>query len=1070
MDFLIDYFKDGNGQIISGLTNELTNILIINKFKKEEDNIIVLTSTLFEANRTFENLKTYTDDVFLFPMDDFLTTMILAVSPELEIKRLETLENIKKNKKSIVVTNLMGYLKFLPDAHQSSELSLILEKEKDINQHKLIELLEQFGYIRQSLVTSTGEYALRGFVVDIFPAHEEHPFRLEYFGNKIESIRYFDELTQISTSKIDSIILKPYKEVQTACNSSLFDYLNNPRVIYLDYEQIKISYDKLWEDVNAYAKENKSEPKEYMYHLEDIPVTEDLFIESLIDNTKSLRYETRELVNFNSNFSLLSEFVSKCLRENKTVIFCLSKDNQIKEIKELFPLGNISREIILSKVNIIKQKINKGFIIDKYVVISEFDIENVTVKPINYKNTYHLGRKIKGFSDLQSGDYVVHVLYGIGIYRGVITLTKNKVKKDYLQIDYADNDKVYIPVEKIEAIYKYTDKDGSRPQINKLGTTTWEKRKRVLRGKIADISKMLLELYAKREKSEGIVFKSFVEEELFGSEFIYTATKDQLIAIEEVGKDLENIKPMDRLLCGDVGFGKTEVAFRAMFKTVMNNHQVLYLCPTTILSKQQYTSALERFRRYPINIGLLNRFTTKKETTRIIEELKKGSMDIVFGTHRLLSNDVKPKNLGLLVVDEEQRFGVTHKEKIKNLKKNVNVLTLSATPIPRTLKMAVSGIRDLSLIDTAPVDRYPIQTYVMAESDYLIKEAIYKELARNGQVFILNNRIETLEEQHSRISRLVPEARIVTANGQMSKIELENVMLSFIKGESDVLICTTIIETGIDIPNVNTLIVFNADYFGLSQLYQIRGRVGRSNKIAYAYLMYQKNKILNDDAIKRLQAIREFTELGSGYKIAMKDLSIRGSGDIFGSEQAGFISSVGIELYMKMIEDEIKRQKGEEVLEEEKLDKPALLNVETHISDSYVSDEEIKIEIHKKVNEINNYDMFSAVKEELEDRFGKIPHSIVVYMYEQWFENLANSLNITKVNQTETQIVIELAEELTNKISMDELFISSQKISMDFRFKYLRKRLIIALPIIKLERHYIYYLVALLEVIKKKVE
>ena len=530
----------------------------------------------------------------------------------------------------------------------------------------------------------------------------------------------------------------------------------------------------------------------------------------------------------------------------------------------------------------------------------------------------------------------------------------------------------------------------------------------------------------------------------------------------EINNDLKKDNPMDRLLCGDVGFGKTEVAMRAMFKAVLNNEQVLYLCPTTILSKQQYNVAKERFKNWPIEIALLNRHVSARETHRILEDLKKGKIDILFGTHRILSDDIVCKNLGMLVVDEEQRFGVTHKEKIKTMKSDVNVLTLSATPIPRTLKMAMSGLRDLSVIDTPPVNRYPVQTYAAVEDDFLIKDAIYKELARKGQIFILYNRVETIEKYMNHIHELVPDAKINFAHGKMEKDELDNIMTSFINNEFDILICTTIIESGIDIPNVNTLIIHDADNFGLSQLYQIRGRVGRSNKIAYAYLMYEKNKMLNDIAIKRLNTIKEFTELGSGYRIAMRDLSLRGAGDIFGASQAGFVDSVGISLYMKMIEDEIKRQQGEFTPEEDK-ETQALINVSTHISDTYVTDEDIKIEIHQKINEIDSYEKMLEIKNELEDRFGKVTADMLVYMYEEWFEKLAKKYNIKQVVQTDRSIEITLPEDVSSNIKGDKLLIEAMNLSRSFNIKYVNKKISILLYTKDLPKHFIFYIVTLLE-------
>ena len=1063
MDFLKDKFKFENGKTIVGLTEELNVFFILETFKKSDKNVIVLTSTLYEANKLYSLLKNYNDDVLLFPMDDFLTSVALAVSPELKINRLETLEVIK-NKKHIIVTNLMGYLRFLPDKNQKDKLELNLQKNKNINRDNFIKLLDEFGYTRESIVTATGEYAIRGFIIDIFPVHDDHPIRIELFGNEIESLRYFDETSQLSINELTEFNLLPYQEIKTSTNSSLYDYCNNPLVIFINESQINANYSKLQEDIFDYKiQEGLSTDYKFMFDLRDINPKEICYISTFNDGNfnkkETLIFNAREIENFKSDFDKLKDFYYKYLKDNKKVVFCLSKDSQIKKIKEL--LGN--------NVNIIKQKINKGFIFDDYVVISEFDIEEISSKEIKYKNSYKIGQKIRDFDQLKIGDYVIHSIHGIGIYNGIITLSKNGLKKDYIQINYLGNDKVYIPVEKINTIFKYSDRDGSKPQINKLNSTSWLKTKRNIRKKIQDISAELIKLYAIRKSLNGPIYRNYEEESIFASNFAYNETKDQLKAIDEIDRDLQSEVPMDRLLCGDVGFGKTEVAFRAIFKTIVNNRQVLYLCPTTILSKQQYNSALERFKDYPVEIALLNRFTTSKEAKRIIEGLKSGKIDLVFGTHRLLSNDIEFKKLGLMVVDEEQRFGVTHKEKIKNLKNDINVLTLSATPIPRTLKMSLAGLRDLSIIDTPPVNRYPIQTYVLSENDLLIKDAIYKELSRNGQAFVLFNNISKIEQKAEELRKLVPDAKIVYAHGQMSKNELESIMLDFINHKYDILLCTTIIETGIDIPNANTLIIYNADHFGLSQLYQIRGRVGRANRIAYAYLLYDKNKVLNDIAIKRLQAIKEFTELGSGYRIAMRDLSIRGAGDILGSEQAGFVDSIGISLYMKMIEEEIMRQRGELVPEDEE-EKNSLINVETHIDSNYVSEENLKIEIHQKINEVDSYKKLIEIKNELTDRFGKVSESIEIYMYEEWFEKIAMALGIKKVMQNERLIEIELPEDLSNNIKADKLFMEAYSINNKFKFRYFNKHIIVSLPVKTLDKHFLYYIVPLLDKVKSDKE
>lgn len=1070
MDFLSDYFKYENGLTVTGLTKELNVFYVLDLFKKSTGNIVVFTNTLYEANVYCDSLKTYIDDVYLFPMDDFLTSVAVAISPDLKIKRLETLESIRKNKKVIVVTNLMGFLRFLPDKNNTNNLEFKIAKGDSIKRDDILELLEKYGYVRESIVTTTGEYAVRGFIIDLFIIDEEHPIRIEFFGDDVDSIRYFDESSQLSIKEIDDITIRPYTEVISDTNSSLCDYLDDPLVVMINRDQIDLAYKKLLEDITEYKlSEEVSDSKKYMFEMEDISYSKVMYLNSISDNDygRALNFKSQEIENFNSNFELLGKYCDKCITGGKTVVISLSKENQLRSLEPFLSSYHVvnNDRLINREINILYKKINIGFVFDKYVVITENDIEKVKNAVINYKNSYKVGKKIKGFGQLAIGDYVVHSQHGIGIYNGVITLTKNGLKKDYIQINYAGNDKIYIPVEKISTIFKYAGKEGSMPKLDRLNSTSWVKKKRELRNKIKDISGELIKLYAARSSVKGTPFRTYEEEAVFGSEFIYTETNDQIKAINDIDADLSSEVPMDRLLCGDVGFGKTEVAFRAMFKTIVNNKQVFYLCPTTILSKQQYENALERFKNYPIEIALLNRFTSAKETKRILEGLEKGTIDLVFGTHRLLSGDVKFAKLGLLIVDEEQRFGVTHKEKIKEYKNDVNVLTLSATPIPRTLKMALSGLRDLSIIDTPPTNRYPVQTYVIQENDLIVKDAIYKELSRNGQIFVLYNKVVSIESKLKQLHNLVPEARITYAHGQMSKKELEDVMESFVNYEYDILLCTTIIETGIDISNANTLIIYDADNFGLSQLYQLRGRVGRSNRIAYAYLMYDKQKMLNDVAVKRLQAIKEFTELGSGYRIAMRDLSIRGAGDLLGSEQAGFVDTVGIELYMQMIDEEMRRMKGEVIEddENENASNKSLVEVETHISDDYVSDEDIKIEIHKKINEIDGYKKLLEIKHELEDRFGKISKNMEIYMFEEWFEKQAEKLNIETVRQSEREIEIELPVEVSKNIQGDKFFVKAYNINPRFRLKYVHDQVVIALTLLNQKEHFLYYIVPLME-------
>ncbi len=1041
------YFDFKNGSVTYGLTNELISFYVEELFKKENKNIILVTSNLYDSNKLYNYISPHMNNVSLFPMDDFITSRVIAKSPEFELGRISTLDRLK-DEKLVIITNLMGYLKYLPS--KSVENTIELSKNSTINRDELISKLDDFGYKRESLVTSTGEYSVRGYIIDIFPINEDHPIRLELFGNTIETIRYFDENTQRTVEEIKKITIKNFQEIATSDKNSLYDWTNNGIVVFYNKDQINIAYKKLHEEIMSYNESNNKNEK-YMFNIEEIHPRYELFIDTINNPTDFI---SGELNGFNENFELLKDTYSKWKKENKEIYFFLNKDKQIKKIKSLLPSANI-----------IKRAITKGFIFNNIVCIGENDIGVHVPTQTLYKNNLRIGKKIKSYNDLIKGDYVVHINHGIGIYNGLVSLTKDGLKKDYIQLLYDGNDKIYVPVEKINNIYKYSDKDGVKPKLNKLNSTSWAKTKTYIKSKAKDISQELLALYSKRASIKGPAYKDYPEEALFASAFPYEETRDQTKAIEEINNDLKSSVPMDRLLCGDVGFGKTEVAMRGIFKTVLNNKQVMYLCPTTILSKQQYNVLKERFKDIPVEIRLLNRFTTAKEEKEILSKLEKGTIDILVGTHRILSNDIKPSKLGLLIVDEEQRFGVQHKEKIKELKNDVNVLTLSATPIPRTLKMALSGLRDLSIIDSAPVNRYPVQTYVVNENDLLVKDVIYKELSRHGQIFILYNKIETLDTIVDKIQKLVPEARIAYAHGKMTKEKLETIMEDFVDYKFDILICTTIIENGIDIANANTLIVYNADHFGLGQLYQIRGRVGRSNRIAYAYLLYDNKKMLNDIAVKRLQTIKEFTELGSGYKIAMRDLSLRGSGDIFGSDQAGFVDSVGISLYMKMVEDELKKAKGEYVESDEE-EGTSPIEVETHIDDNYVSDEDIKIEIHQKINEIDSLEKLRNVKEELVDRFGPISETLEIYMYEEYFSYLAKELNITRIKKTDRTVEIVLPEELSNNIKGDKLLFETMSISSKFNIQYIHKNIIITLFYKNLERHYIYYLVQLLISIK----
>lgn len=1063
---------------IIGLNNELKAMYCYEMFKNKNKGFLVVTNSLYEANTLYQYINNYTEKVLLFPMDNFLTSEVLAASPELKIKRIETLIELSKDNNYIVITNLMGYLKYLPNKDRFFNGILNLKTGMTFDFSKLVERLVDLGYEKETLVEKTGDFAVRGFVIDIYPVSMENPVRLEFFDDEIESIRIFDVNTQLSLKKLDQIYIYPNTDniiVNSTQNSSIRDFLTSDLTVFNDYDEIKLGYEETLNEIVEYnISQGIEKDKSYMFSLEELFPGKYINFISFDDLKLSDKtiYNIKEFDTFFKDKDELNDALKKYIRNKKTIIICLDNRYQLTNLESILDTDNIvvtnEDEIFEGKINLIIKKINDSFECENYIIISSRHIFNTKDKNVKYKSNFRIGTKIKNIDKLNPGDYIVHYAHGIGRYLGLTTLNKNGLKKDYLQIEYKDGDKLYIPVEKIELITKYSSGDGIVPKLNKLNGTEWQKTKLRVKKKVESIAGDLIKLYAERENAQGFAFAKDDKNQLeFENEFEFTPTEDQLKASEEIKHDMERIVPMDRLLCGDVGYGKTEVAFRSVFKAVLSGKQVAFLCPTTILSNQHYKNALERFKNYPINIALLNRFVSPKETTKILESLKDGKIDVVFGTHKLLNDQISYKDLGLLIIDEEQRFGVKHKEKIKQIKSNIDVLTLSATPIPRTLQMSMSGIKNLSVIETPPVDRLPVQTYVLSENNQIIKDAIHKELARQGQVFILYNKINNMDEKIHEIQKLVPEARITSAHGQMDKTELENIMMSFINKESDVLICTTIIETGIDIPNVNTLIVIDADRFGLSQLYQLRGRVGRSNRIAYCYLMYNKHKILSEVAEKRLKAIKEFTELGSGFAIAKRDLSIRGAGDILGSEQSGFIDSVGIDMFMKLLDDEINRQKGITTLEVNESETLPLIEVTTNISDNYVKEDDLKIYIHKLINNINNIDELKNVQNQLEDRFGKLNEDIIIYMYEELFEKKAKKLGIRDIKQNKNNIEIWLPLDLTNKIKIDDLFINLSKISRKFRFGMRFKRLVITLDIVNLDKHFIYYLIDLLNILEK---
>lgn len=764
----------------------------------------------------------------------------------------------------------------------------------------------------------------------------------------------------------------------------------------------------------------------------------------------------KQMQNFHGQMNLFKNEIERWKKAKFSVVLLGPDEERMGKLRRVLEDYGIeaveldkSSSILTGKVQITEGNLHSGFELpmQKLAVITEQELFNKKTKKATRRQKLSNAERIKSYSELKVGDYVVHVNHGIGKYLGIETLSINGVHKDYLNLSYQGSDQLYVPVDQIELIQKYVASEGKEPKLYKLGGNDWKRVKSKVQSSVQDIADDLIKLYAEREASKGYAFSpdGDMQKDFEGS-FPYNETDDQLRSIMEIKKDMERERPMDRLLCGDVGYGKTEVAIRAAFKAIADGKQVAFLVPTTILAQQHFETLRERYQDFPITIGLLNRFRTRKQQTETIKGIKAGTVDIVVGTHRLLSKDIQYHDLGLLIIDEEQRFGVTHKEKIKQLKANIDVLTLTATPIPRTLHMSMLGVRDLSVIETPPENRFPVQTYVMEYNGVLVREAIEREIARDGQVYFLYNRVEDIARKAEEISMIVPDARVAFAHGRMSEQELETVMIGFLEGEYDVLVSTTIIETGVDIPNVNTLIVHDADKMGLSQLYQLRGRVGRSNRVAYAYFTYRKDKVLTEVAERRLQAIKEFTELGSGFKIAMRDLSIRGAGNLLGAEQHGFIDSVGFDLYSQMLKEAIDEKMSEEPVEV-KQQVEIDLQVDAYIPDSYIVDGHQKIEMYKRFRGVTSLEDVAELQEEMVDRFGEYPIEVEYLFTVATIKVHALAIQAESIKQNKQEITVLISDNGSSNIDGSKVFHLTSQIERRIGLGMEGSKLKIVLPI-----------------------
>ena len=997
---------------------------------------LILAEDERRAREIYEDYRFYDRKVYSYPAKDLLFFQADIHGNLLIRQRMKVIKALLEEKELTVVTSIDGCMDFLESLEKIKEQLIHYESDSTVDIEQLKNQLVVLGYERVGQVEMPGQFSVRGGIVDIYCLTEENPWRIELWGDEIDSIRSFDPESQRSLENLEELTIYPAVEhIGDKDMVSFLDYFPEERtIIFLDEPNRLTEKGGAVEEEYRQSRMHREEkgsrnlPENWLCSFEQLQkeLNKRNCISVCALEPKQAGWKVREkfylevksISAYNNSFELLVKDLHQYKKQGYRIALLsgsrtraerLAKDLQEEGLAAFYG-QNYDREICPGEIMVVYGHAKKGFEypLIKFAVMTESDIFGQEQKKKKKKN--YSGSRIQDFAELSIGDFVVHEKHGLGIYRGIEKVEVDRIVKDYIKIEYRGGSNLYIPATQLDCLQKYSGADAAKaPKLNKLGTQEWNKTKSKVRGAVKNIAKELVELYAVRQEKEGYVCgPDTVWQREFEEMFPYEETEDQLSAIEDAKRDMESTRIMDRLICGDVGYGKTEVALRAAFKEVQESRQVAYLAPTTILAQQIYNTFVQRMKEFPVRVELLCRFRTPAQQKKAIEDLKKGQVDVIIGTHRILSKDVQFKNLGLLIVDEEQRFGVTHKEKIKQLKKDVDVLTLTATPIPRTLHMSLIGIRDMSVLEEPPMDRMPIQTYVMEYDEETVREAINRELRRGGQVYYVYNRVTDIADVALRIAKLVPDARVDFAHGQMSERELENVMYSFVNGDIDVLVSTTIIETGLDISNVNTMIIHDSDRYGLSQLYQLRGRIGRSNRTAYAFLMYRKNVMLKETAEKRLAAIREYTDLGSGFKIAMRDLELRGAGNLLGAQQHGHMNAVGYDLYCKMLNEAVKEAKGIHTMED--FETSVDLNVDAYIPDSYISNEFQKLDIYKRIAGIETQQDYDDMLEELLDRFGEPGKAVLNLLAIAKLKAIAHQGYVTEIKQTGKTVRFTLYE------------------------------------------------------------
>ncbi|MCR5333205.1 MAG: transcription-repair coupling factor [Bacilli bacterium] len=1085
-------------------------------YQDKKGNYLIVATNLYNAQKIADSIASFIgdDNVLLFPSDDILRLDLLSSSKEFLSQRIYVLNELLKNKKKVVVTHLTSLITPLPSKVEYKDSIINLKVGDQIDPESLKEKLVKSGYLRVNKVDQTFEFASRGDIIDIFSVNYPHPIRIEFFGDEIDSIRFFDIATQSSDTKVEEVeilpatdalikddeiekfrqnlseqvrkdreflsdekgdelarqsqldfeniserkftprIYKYYRYIKNTINS-LTNYIDADITFIANKKQFDATYEFVSNEAREYLSEASSKGK-IISHLELY-----LDLKSVLKNEKCLLhanefkigyndvvFNTHPIVYSNANISDLKIIIDSYLSTSEKLLLSVSNKKQLETLENLLKENKYEYEVSDSltipntKIGISLFPLEEGFELpdEKVTVISSKELFGYQNKSSRFMSHFKEAIIIKNYDDLKPGDFVVHEYYGIGKFLEVQTTEISGVHRDFLRIQYAGSDVLSVPLSQFRLVRKYAGREGAEPKLSHLNGTSWEKTKSRIKERVNLLADRLYQLYSERAHIKGHAFSCDDEfQTQFENEFPYELTKDQQVSLAEIKKDMESEYVMDRLLCGDVGFGKTEVAFRAAFKAILDGKQVAILCPTTLLARQHYENAVERFRNFDVNVAVISRLIPEKKQKEYIKDIKSGKVHLVIGTHRLLSKDFEFKDLGLLIVDEEQRFGVEQKELIKELKSNVDVLSLSATPIPRTLQMSLIGVRPVSQINTPPTSRSTIQTYVAPYQSDIVRELIERELARKGQVFYVHNVVSTIAATANKLQRQIPNATVGVVHGKMEKDEIEDVMMRFYAGEIDVLVATSIIENGIDVPNANLIIVEDADHFGLAQLYQIKGRVGRGDRIAYAYLFYREQKSLSAIAEKRLKAIQDFAELGSGYKISQRDLMIRGAGDILGPEQAGFIDTVGLDLYLKMLN---------EVMEERKTGQPVtppqpvkIFKIDAYIPDGYASVED-KIELYQKIENASSLSDLNEIKKHIRDVHGRLPDEVILLIKKRRLDILLEGEEFSGVKEYPDSIEVTLSKKFSNIEGIGNMLFEALSSMLDkIKVTYLQKTL-----------------------------